>query len=169
MLLMHAAFLFQATVMSTTPPSGDTTGYWQQSASYTIVARLDEKAQAARASGDLVYVNHSPDTLREMFVYQYLNAFRPGSRWSASDEREGRTRFQKLEGSRFRVRAVHRGAHGGWHAGDGDVPVCAGLHRGAHRAAPRTRAGRDDHGALRVGVAAVRHGVPAAGAQRPPL
>ena len=83
--------------MSTTPPSGDTTGYWQQSASYTIVARLDEKAQAARATGDLVYVNHSPDTLREMFVYQYLNAFRPGSRWSASDEREGRTRFQKLK------------------------------------------------------------------------
>jgi hypothetical protein len=97
MLLIRAAFLFQATVMSTTPPSGDTTGYWQQSASYTIVARLDEKAQAARATGELVYVNHSPDTLREMFVYQYLNAFRPGSRWSAVDEREGRTRFQKLK------------------------------------------------------------------------
>jgi len=96
MLLVKAAFLLQATVMSTTPPSGDTVGYWQQSASYTIVARLDERAQAARARGDLVYVNHSPDTLREIYVYQYLNAFRPGSRWSAADEREGRTRFQKL-------------------------------------------------------------------------
>ena len=45
----------------------------------------------------LTYVNHSPDTLREMRVQQLLNAFRPGSRWSEADEREGRVRFQKLK------------------------------------------------------------------------
>ncbi|HYD51282.1 MAG TPA: hypothetical protein VEA99_01595, partial [Gemmatimonadaceae bacterium] len=79
-----------------TPPSGDTVGYWQQRVHYRIVATLDEAAQRLRATGELTYVNASPDTLRELYVHQYLNAFRPGSRWSADDEREGRTRFQRL-------------------------------------------------------------------------
>jgi hypothetical protein len=80
----------------TTPPSGDTTGYWQQRIEYRITAKLDEKEQNIHATGDLLYVNQSPDTLREMFFHQYLNAFRPGSRWSAVDEREGRVRFQNM-------------------------------------------------------------------------
>src|SRR5918912_3260229 len=78
------------------PPSGDTVGYWQQRITYRVVATLDETAQRLRARGELTYVNNSPDTLREMYVHQYLNAFRPGSRWSADDEREGRVRFQRL-------------------------------------------------------------------------
>ncbi len=80
----------------TTPSSGDTVGYWQQRISYRIVARLDERVQAVHGVGELLYVNQSPDTLREMYFHQYLNAFRPGSRWSAVDEREGRERFQHL-------------------------------------------------------------------------
>ncbi len=80
----------------TTPPSGDTVGYWQQRADYRIVATLDERAQVLHATAELTYVNHSPDTLREMYVQQLLNAFRPGSRWSAADAREGRVRFQTL-------------------------------------------------------------------------
>lgn len=79
------------------PSGGDTTGYWQQRASYTIVATLDEAQERVRATGTLVYVNNSPDTLREFYVHQHLNAFRPGSRWSEVDEREGRVRFQRLE------------------------------------------------------------------------
>ena len=101
MLLLPLVIALQQSVAPTTPPSGDTVGYWQQDASYTIVARLDEQAQAARATGELAYTNHSPDTLRELYVYQYLNAFRPGSRWSAADEREGRVRFQHLAEPNF--------------------------------------------------------------------
>ncbi|OYV74253.1 MAG: hypothetical protein B7Z72_00575, partial [Gemmatimonadetes bacterium 21-71-4] len=82
---------------NTTPPSGDTTGYWQQHVHYTITATLDEPRQVVHGVADLVYVNHSPDTLRAMYVQQYLNAFRPGSRWSAVDAREGRVRFQDLK------------------------------------------------------------------------
>src|SRR5436305_9271098 len=81
---------------ATSPPSGDTIGYWQQRVHYTIVATLDEAQSNLHSRGTLVYVNNSPDTLREMFVHQYLNAFRPGSKWSASDERENRVRFQNL-------------------------------------------------------------------------
>lgn len=78
------------------PAAGDTAGYWQQRAHYRIDATLDETAQVLHATGTLTYVNASPDTLREMYVHQYLNAFRPGSRWSADDAREGRERFGAL-------------------------------------------------------------------------
>src|SRR5205814_7546365 len=104
---MHSTFVALIVVMrqavaqspqgNTSPPSGDTVGYWQQRVAYTITATLDERAQRVRARGTLTYVNNSPDTLREMYVHQYLNAFRPGSKWSEVDEREGRVRFQHLK------------------------------------------------------------------------
>ena len=80
----------------TSPPAGDTVGYWQQRVHYYIAASLDEGSGVLHATGTLAYVNISPDTLREFYVHQYLNAFRPGSRWSATDAREGRVRFQHL-------------------------------------------------------------------------
>ena len=85
----------------TSPPNGDTTGYWQQRVHYDITATLDERAQKVRARATMRYVNNSPDTLREMYVHQYLNAFRPGSKWSVVDEHEGRDRFQHLEEPHF--------------------------------------------------------------------
>jgi hypothetical protein len=81
----------------TSPPSGDTVGYWQQGIHYEIVATLDEGGRRVQSRGTLRYRNNSPDTLREMFFHQYLNAFRPASKWSEVDRREGRTRFQGLE------------------------------------------------------------------------
>src|SRR5439155_22821285 len=93
LLLFVLAQIQQPTYLgATTPPSGDTLGYWQQRVTYTIVATLDEAQTKLHARGTLVYVNNSPDTLREMYVHQYLNAFRPGSKWSAADERENRVR-----------------------------------------------------------------------------
>ena len=83
--------------VGTSPASGDTTGYWQQRANYDIIARLDESTQALVATGTLKYTNNSADILTEMYVHQYLNAFRPYSKWSDRDDREGRTRFQNLE------------------------------------------------------------------------
>ena len=92
---MFAPFLF-ALLQTVSPATGDTVGYWQQRANYTVVATLDESQNKLHARGTLMYVNNSPDTLREMFFHQYLNAFRPGSKWSAADEREHRVRFQRL-------------------------------------------------------------------------
>lgn len=76
--------------------SGEPTAYWQQRADYTIVAQLVEPRGVVRAQGTLRYVNASPDTLRELWLHQHLNAFRPGSRWSADDEAKGVVRFQHL-------------------------------------------------------------------------
>ena len=84
----------------TSPSSGDTVGYWQQRVHYRITARLLEREQRIRAYGTLVYVNNSPDTLREMYFHQYLNAFRPGSKWSEVDEREGRVRPRRKRHAR---------------------------------------------------------------------
>jgi hypothetical protein len=97
MMLGLVALLQQGVYQgATTPPSGDTTGYWQQRVHYQVVATLDEAQSKLRSTARLTYVNNSPDTLREMFFHQYLNAFRPGSKWSASDARENRVRFQNL-------------------------------------------------------------------------
>lgn len=95
--LLPLLLLLQQPTQTVSPPSGDTVGYWQQRADYRITAELDEKVETLHGKATLTYVNNSPDTLKQMYVQQLLNAFRPGSRWSAADEREGRVRFQKLK------------------------------------------------------------------------
>src|SRR6058998_2222051 len=70
--------------------------YWQQQVAYEITASLDEPSGVLTGQVRIRYVNRSPDTLRDFYVHQYLNAFRPGSRWSAADSAEGRVRFQHL-------------------------------------------------------------------------
>ena len=74
----------------------DTTGYWQQQVSYRITASLDEPTGVLTGRERISYVNRSSATLRDFYVHQYLNAFRPGSRWAAADSAEGRDRFQHL-------------------------------------------------------------------------
>src|SRR6185503_3000527 len=72
------------------------TPYWQQRVAYTINAALDEPSGVLSGRARIIYSNQSPDTLRDFYVHQYLNAFRPGSRWSAVDSAEGRNRFQHM-------------------------------------------------------------------------
>ena len=71
--------------------------YWQQRVAYEIVASVDEPSGVLSGNVRIGYVNQSPDTLRDFYVHQYLNAFRPGSRWSAVDSAEGRVRFQHMK------------------------------------------------------------------------
>jgi len=77
--------------------TADTSNYWQQRVAYTITASLDEPSGVLTGRVRIRYVNNSPDTLRDFSVHQYLNAFRPGSRWSAADSAEGRVRFQRMQ------------------------------------------------------------------------
>src|SRR5213592_971569 len=71
--------------------------YWQQGGAYDIIASVDEPSGVLSGNVRIKYVNQSPDTLRDFYVHQYLNAFRPGSRWAAVDSAEGRARFQHLK------------------------------------------------------------------------
>ena len=71
--------------------------YWQQRVAYEISASLDEPSGVLTGTARIRYVNQSPDTLRDFYVHQYLNAFRPGSRWAAVDSAEGRVRFQHMQ------------------------------------------------------------------------
>src|SRR5688500_14877854 len=100
MIALSLALALQAPIprpdYNTSPASGDTVGYWQQRVGYRMIATLDEARGVAHGVADLTYVNQSPDTLRELYVHQHLNAFRPGSAWSRADAREGRVRFQRL-------------------------------------------------------------------------
>ena len=71
--------------------------YWQQRVAYEIVAALDESSGVLSGNVRITYVNQSPDTLRDFYVHQYLNAFRPGSRWAAVDSAEQCVRFQHMQ------------------------------------------------------------------------
>ena len=75
----------------------DTGGYWQQRVAYRITAALDESSGVLTGRARITYVNRSPDALHDFYVHQYLNAFRPHSRWAAVDSAEGRERFQHMK------------------------------------------------------------------------
>src|SRR3989475_13217509 len=77
---------------------GDTVAhYWQQQVAYVIAAALDEPSGVLTGHARIRYVNRSPDTLRDFYVHQYLNAFRPGCRCAAADSAEQRERVQHMK------------------------------------------------------------------------
>jgi peptidase M1-like protein len=90
--------LFLLSVQQTsTPPAA----YWQQQVGYEITAHLDESRGVLSGTERIRYVNRSPDTLSSFSLHLYLNAFRPGSRWSDADSAEGRRRFNDLKDPDF--------------------------------------------------------------------
>ena len=54
-------------------------GYWQQRVEYTIDATLDDKKGILTGKEKLVYINNSPDDLKEIYFHMYWNAFKIGS------------------------------------------------------------------------------------------
>jgi len=94
----------------------DTTGYWQQHVTYQITASLDEPSGVVTGHARIGYVNHSPETLRDFYVHQYLNAFRPGSRWAAADSAEQRERFQHLKDPDYAFERITGAAFAEMHA-----------------------------------------------------
>ena len=77
-------------------PAPNPGAYWQQEVGYEIEARLDEPSGVLSGAQRIRYTNRSPDTLTTFSLHLYLNAFRPGSRWSDADSAEGRRRFNDL-------------------------------------------------------------------------
>ncbi|NUN99601.1 MAG: M1 family metallopeptidase [Saprospiraceae bacterium] len=50
--------------------------YFQQEVNYRIIATLNDTTHTLRATLDLEYINHSPDTLSELWLHLWPNAFR---------------------------------------------------------------------------------------------
>ncbi|NQV29471.1 MAG: M1 family metallopeptidase [Candidatus Marinimicrobia bacterium] len=53
--------------------------YWQQWVEYEMDVFLDAEAKTLTASSSLIYVNNSPDTLDQMLMHLYHNAFNEGT------------------------------------------------------------------------------------------
>ena len=71
--------------------------YWQQRVDYSIKATLDTAAKRLIGAERIRYTNHSPDTLRYVWMQVDQNLFRPGSVGSllfASESRFGGAGFQ---------------------------------------------------------------------------
>jgi peptidase M1-like protein len=92
--------------------SDSTPRYWQQRVAYDIAASLDEPSGVLSGNVRIHYVNQSPDTLRDFYVHQYLNAFRPGSRWAAVDSAEQRVRFQHMKDPDYAFERITRASLG---------------------------------------------------------
>jgi hypothetical protein len=57
--------------------------YWQQWAVYRLEAELDPATARLTGRGTVTYFNHSPDTLRSIFVHVHQNLFAPNGVRSA--------------------------------------------------------------------------------------
>ncbi len=53
--------------------------YWQQEADYKIQVALDDENQSIKAQSTITYTNHSPDTLRYLWVQLDQNRFKKDS------------------------------------------------------------------------------------------
>jgi len=52
---------------------------WQQEVKYEMDIDVDAKKNQYKGYQNLLYTNHSPDTLTKVFYHLYFNAFQPGS------------------------------------------------------------------------------------------
>lgn len=53
--------------------------YWQQEVDYIMDIQMDVNTFKYTGAQELVYTNHSPDTLSRVFYHLYFNAFQPNS------------------------------------------------------------------------------------------
>ena len=64
--------------------------YWQQRVDYDIRATLDPATATVSGSETITYHNHSPDTLRFLWLQLDQNLFAPGSQGAQTFPQEGR-------------------------------------------------------------------------------
>ncbi len=64
-------------------------GYWQQDVHYDIKAVLDDSTDILLGTEKIIYVNNSPDTIKEIYFHLYQNAFTPDSYYNIFNESRG--------------------------------------------------------------------------------
>lgn len=68
--------------------------YFQQEVNYTINVKLDDQQHMLSGNIEFQYINHSPDTLREIWVHLWGNAFKDRhSAFCHQKLRDGNTRY----------------------------------------------------------------------------
>lgn len=72
-------FLLQFTAVGCLLQAQIPAAYWQQHVSYDMDVAIDVTTYRYGGTQQLVYTNHSPDTLDRVFYHMYFNAFQPGS------------------------------------------------------------------------------------------
>lgn len=74
-------------------------GYWQQRANYVINVELDDAEQAIRGSETITYQNHSPDSLKYLWLQLDANIFAPNSdaALTATASSLGRASYNQLK------------------------------------------------------------------------
>ena len=50
--------------------------YWQQEVNYTISVTLDDENHILYGNEEFEYINHSPDTLKELYIHLWPNAYK---------------------------------------------------------------------------------------------
>ena len=80
---MKNKFLFGLMLLGITGAFAQSSSYWQQHVDYKMTVAMDVKTYQYKGKQELVYTNHSPDTLRRVFYHLYNNAFQPGSEMDA--------------------------------------------------------------------------------------
>lgn len=68
------SFLFCKIIIAQPNP-----GYWQQQANYNIEVAVNTNNYKYKGTQEIEYVNNSPDTLKQLFIHLYFNAFQPNS------------------------------------------------------------------------------------------
>jgi hypothetical protein len=91
-----AASLLIALLAATTAVAQEPYHPFQQGVSYRIEAVQDDATDVLTGRARLTYTNHAPEALERLYFHQYLNAFRPGSRWARYDLRFDDRTFQDL-------------------------------------------------------------------------
>jgi len=72
--------------------------YWQQEVNYTINVRLDDKKHELLAEETIEYINRSPDTLTEIYMHLWPNAYKDNTTALVKQEVEdGSTRLYYAE------------------------------------------------------------------------
>lgn len=80
-IMQKSFFIFCALVTSSFLATGQKfkDGYWQQRADYSIDVNLNHETHRYNGKEVIVYTNNSPETITQVHLHLYFNAFRPGS------------------------------------------------------------------------------------------
>ncbi len=75
-MFIHVVFISQSGIFASTKHHDQ---YFQQYVSYTINAKLDPYLHRVDAGQELLYTNHSPDTLKVIYFHLYMNKYKAGA------------------------------------------------------------------------------------------